>query len=292
MPTTSTYYEANTPSYTPYYIPTEAEQAERARHAHFSPPHVKLQSLPCASRADAATCSKKKYKSSCTAIGCQWNSEQRTCTPSSDPCKCPVLTKTINSSKCSAIKDNLLCSSTTGCYWDNELLQCYANPSVWHIVLACAVLVPISYLVGYYTGNKAHITRVWEAYPSFHTIYQFSVAFATLAMLYLLARVQLVDQYTDVRTDFAKPLVMIIVGAALVPLFRALYLHREYSIYWVFLALLTTSGGVAWFMSVYFKHANAKHDLGGILAIYVVLFHVLLMDNIGWWWLVFLDAGK
>ena len=143
-----------------------------------------------------------------------------------------------------------------------------------------------------HAGRECHGIIPCRAYPSFHTIYQFSVAFGSLAMLYLLARVQFVDQYTDVQTDFAKPLIMVIVGAALVPLFRALYLHLDYSIYWVFLALLTTSGGVAWFMSVYFKHANAKHDLGGILAIYVVLFHVLLMDNIGWWWMVFLDAGK
>jgi hypothetical protein len=136
---------------------------------------------------------------------------------------------------------------------------------------------------------------------------------ATIGFVFLLLMIALTRKHMDNRWWFANPLFLITAGAMMVPVFRALILVRGWSLYWVLLALVATSAGTMWFVGEYirrhrdapdvvYQRRNPQHAGGispfsrsapgtpdntlnivGVLSAYYVLFHVLVVDNLGWW---------
>ena len=99
-------------------------------------------------------------------------------------------------------------------------------------------------------------------------------------------------KYQDTRYTYANPLLTLFIGAMALPVFRMLWITRDYSKYWLFACLFTTSAGLIWFMSKYFKNANAHNDRLGVISMYYSLFHIILFDNFIWWWILFIDSSK
>lgn len=196
-------------------------------------------------------------------------------------------------SRCARIRDAKRCFLTDGCWWDVEFAECFTVPTVLHYLQYYVVLVPVVYAVCYYGYAKAKLDGMWAPYPMFHGMYVASAVFATVALLYVAFRVVRSDAYADVRSQYVRPTNVMLAGATLTPLALALWADRGYSVYWTFLALLLTSLGTVWFAVVHLRTSSPERrkDRVTVAALMYGVFHVLVMDNFVWWWLLFSGVG-
>jgi len=149
------------------------------------------------------------------------------------------------------------------------------------------VLVPIVFVLCYYLGNNKHMQKMWSGLPNMYIVYMFSVFLASCAILYMISDVVYLKAYRSERHDFANPLLVLFVGVMSIPVFRLLWLLRDYSQNWVTVGLLVSSGGLLWFTNKYMQKLSVQRNRLGLASMYYSLFHVLLFDNFLWWWMVF-----
>jgi hypothetical protein len=208
--------------------------------------------------------------------------------PSNPACHVPSHDLT----RCGRITQGKTCAHTSGCAWDAEFNSCHAEESLFHIVVRCGVLVPISYAICYVLANRTQIQSMWAQHPSLHIAYNCSVVFATCSIMYLVSNVYYLRKYRSTRHRYANPLLTLFVGAGALPLFRLLWIQWGYSINWVLVCLFVTCVGLVWFMALYLRTINATKDRIGAASMYYALFHVILLDMFVWWWLLFSDSSK
>jgi len=201
--------------------------------------------------------------------------------------------QTLSESRCARITDPKRCYLTDGCWWDIEFQECYPVRTVLQYLQYTVFLLPIVYAVCYYGYAKPKLDAVWAPYEMFHGVYLGSVFFATCAFLYVGFRVMRSDAYADVRKRYVRPAYALLAGAFLTPVALALWADRGYSIYWVFLCLFLTTWATVWLVYVHLSTAapRRRKDRVTVAAVYYALFHVLLMDNFVWWWLLFSGEG-
>lgn len=310
--------DANHPSnyadYAQYYVP-KSGLTEPVTKAHSILGPLEQVSQKCAYNV-SAKCSSYASRTQCNRRpGCQWNVTNYHCEPKH--CKCTVQSPVL--SQCASNKDAYSCSiqpHPQQCYWDPEFDVCLPNVNLWHIALGCAAIIPVVYLLCYYLFNKADVRSVWAPYSlSLRVMHGCSVFAATFAFVFLLVTIAVTRKHIDDRWRYAYPVFMIAAGAVLVPVFRALCVVRGWSGYWVLLALMVTSAGTMWFIGDYAHRQQSTPDVVyqrrnpskaghlspfsrsppgtpdntlnmiGILSAYYALFHVLVVDNLGWWWL-------
>lgn len=303
--------------YAKYFVPKSGLHDNITKANHVLGPLQYLTSQKCAYSASPGECAAIESKTTCNTVpGCKWlptaTSPDPKCQPSSD-CKCTVMTSQALS-KCASYRKWNACTSRSECHWDAELGLCESNPNLWHIALGCAALVPVVYLACYVMFNRSDIQKVWAPYgSSLRVLHGSSMIVATLGCVFLLLTIALTRKHLDNRRWFADSLFLIAAGAAMVPVFRALFLVRGWSPYWVLLALVATSAGTMWFVGEYihrnqdapdvvYQRRNPHHsgklslfirtapgtpdntlNLIGALSAYYLLFHVLVVDNLGWW---------
>jgi hypothetical protein len=196
-------------------------------------------------------------------------------------------------SRCGRILDAKRCYLSNECWWDVEFNECFHVPSVLQYLQYLVILLPVVYVVCYYGYAKPKLDAVWMPYPMFRGVYIGSVIFATVAFLYVGFRVIRSDAYDDKRSRYVHPINMLLAGAALTPITLALWADRDYSVYWTFIALLTTSIGAVWFALVHLRTSpKRRKDRVTVVALLYGLFHVIVMDNFVWWWLLFSSVEK
>jgi len=223
----------------------------------------------------------------CLSPQCKWNAVAGVCAPK---CDCSVQAEL--QTRCGRIADGQTCSYTSGCLWDQEMRVCKQNEHFFQRVLLSGLLVPVVYAVCYTFSNKGQIAALWKGRHAFQIAYLCSIFVAACSLLYLIYSVYRMRKYQDMRHTFADPLLTLFVGAMCVPVFRMLWITRDYTKYWMFASLFTTSVGLIWFMSKYFRTADAYKDRLGVISMYYSVFHVVLLDNFVWWWLLFIDSSK
>ena len=204
------------------------------------------------------------------------------------PVKCKVLTKTVT--RCAELNDAIKCVARAGCKWDTEMLICENDEDFFKAVLWSGVLVPLLYVICYFLGNQSQIQSMWKNRNMMHVVYMTSVFLATCSILYLIINVISMNTFMNRRYDYAAPLLTLFVGAMSLPVFRLLWIVRDYSRYYIFASLFTTSAGIVWFMTKYMKDVNMSKDVASSVSLYYALFHILLMDNFVWWWFLFVDS--
>lgn len=223
----------------------------------------------------------------CLAPQCKWDVPLQECVPK---CECRVQSELLT--RCGRISHADTCDHTDGCVWDIARELCAHNETFFKGVVWSGLVIPFSYLVCYWLFNKGQIGRVWNTRVPMHICYLISVFLTSCAVLYLIYSVYHMRKYQNTRYTYAKPLLTLFVGAVCLPIFRLLWITRDYSKYWIFCCLFTTSAGLIWFMSKYFKNANASRDRLGMISMYYSIFHIVLLDNFIWWWLLFVDSSK
>ena len=196
-------------------------------------------------------------------------------------------------SKCARITDAKQCYLMDGCWWDIEFNECYPIITVLQYLQYVVFLLPIVYAVCYYGYAKKKLDTMWKPYEMFHGVYRGSVFFATGAFLYIGFRVLRSDTYADIRKQYVRPTYALLLGAFITPITLALWADRDYSIYWVFLSLFLTTGATVWLVYVHLSTVpRRRKDQISLAAVYYVLFHVMLIDNFIWWWLLFSGQNK
>lgn len=233
------------------------------------------------------TCQNITRQSKCTAPQCKWETKTKTCVP-----KCDCYVQSHLQTRCGRITDGQTCYQTEGCIWDEEMKICERDEQYLHYVLMSGLLIPLLYIVCYYFSNKGQIANVWKQKGVLQIAYLFSVLLASCSILYLIYSVYHMRTYQDTRYSYANPLLTLFIGAMTLPVFRMLWITRDYSKYWLFACLFTTSAGLIWFMSKYFKNKDSYHDRLGVISMYYSLFHIVLFDNFIWWWILFIDSSK
>lgn len=302
---------SNYASYGAYYVPKP--KAAAARNANKIIPRIMTQTRPC---AHPRACAAHTARTACAQTrGCQWDT---TATPAScvpADCTCTVVAAPALS-KCARVRAGFMCDGTSGCYWDAELGRCFPKVNLWNLALGLAALVPVVYGICYYVFNRTHATALWASYgPTLRIAYRCSVAVATAAFAFILLSVTLTRKHIDNRWRMAGALFLLVAGAVATPVMRAMWLHADWTVYGVLAGLLLTSAGAMWLIGVYIHRAHAAPDavhdrsqtalpshptdrralfpsarntfnLLGMLSAYYALFHVVVVDNLGWWWLV------
>lgn len=293
-----------------YYVPRP--RVEAAARAHRLVPVLQTVSQQC-TYANPAQCAKRTSRNTCNQTpGCAWNTTagpEPTCLPTS--CQCTVVAEPALS-QCARIREGVFCQGTPGCHWDAEFAQCLPDARLWNVAAWCALLVPAAYLLCYTLFNRAHVTRMWAPYGMMgRGVYVLSMVLTAAAFVFLGVTITLTRKHVDNRWWFAGALFLVVAGATMAPVFRALWLVSDWSVFWVLLALAATSAGTIWLVSEYVHRSNntpdAKErratthtpwpsaanamDFAGTLSAYYILFHVVFVDNL-LWWLVFWSAGK
>lgn len=271
-----------------YLIPNRSDDAINA-HLPVRPVHKveeddDLCVIPSNNRRK---CQSIKRQYQCLSPQCKWDYTTDECVPK---CECSVQSEL--QTRCGRITDGQTCFQTKECKWDFEMRICKQNEEFFHRVVWSGLLIPFTYVVCYYFSNKGQIANIWKTKNAFHIAYLFSVFFGACSLLYLIYSVYRMRKYQDIRYTFAKPLLILFIGAICLPVFRMLWIMRDYSKYWLFVSLFTTSAGLLWFMSKYFHNADAYRDRLGIISMYYSIFHIVLLDNFVWWWWLFMDSSK
>ena len=292
--------------YAQYYVPQPPSTKNGNGTSHSSrnsiTPMLTTRLQKCAySSDDPSSCTSQSSKTSCDRTpGCEWNTTTDPPTCKQKSCECTVLAKPVLS-KCARFKKGVFCKNTAGCHWDEEFAMCVPDASMWHMALACGLSVPVIYLATYLLYTKDNARKMWVPFGSvLPRMYMVSVVFATIAYIFLIASVTYSQKHIDNRADFSRSLFMVIVGAVMVPLFRTLYVASTWSEYWVLVALFVTSAGTMWFVGNYLHSITERENtnvyrrtayssvgnwidmLAEVCAVFV-LFHVLVVDNLGWW---------
>jgi hypothetical protein len=197
--------------------------------------------------------------------------------------------------------------------------MCSPNANLWHVAMCLIPVVLAVQVLIYYFMTQADSTRLWFgsglALPK---LYRASMWVALLAFGFLVATIQFSRQHIDNRRRFAKPTLLILAGAVLTPSLQALHLLRDWSRNWVMLGLLVTSGATMWFVGEFLGVTHLKSadntrlapptnntrafgqqvklyqstpypsagntlNVLSTIGVLLLLFHVLVVDNLGWW---------